>query len=99
MMNDTPGRMILVLADDDYRADCRRWLERKGYHVIDVTRGSDALILCARHTFDVVVMDMDLPESSGIDVLQSMRQSQPGLEALILTHNGLACFGEGRRTI
>lgn len=47
--------------------------------------GHEALVLLEKDNFDVVVLDIDLPDMSGIDVLKRIRQSHPRLPVLMLS--------------
>jgi len=49
-------------------------LMRRGYHVISVHDGEEALQCLAQHSFDLVLIDTDLPRLTGLDVLRVMRQ-------------------------
>lgn len=74
-------RSLRVLIADDYEANrvvLRRILERAGHHVVVVGSGEAALELLVEDAFDLVVIDLHMPEVSGLDVLQQARAMLAG---------------------
>ncbi len=66
--------LVLVVEDDHGLRDViRRGLEREGHTVLTAPDGETALSLVARHRVDVVLMDINLPDSDGRDVCTAMR--------------------------
>jgi two-component system OmpR family response regulator len=67
-------RTALVVEDDpDLRKLVRRYLEGMGMDVSEVAEGRAAILHVAVHRPDVVCLDLMLPELSGYDVCQYMR--------------------------
>ncbi|MBX3725640.1 MAG: response regulator [Xanthomonadales bacterium] len=74
-------RSLRVLIADDYEANrvvLRRILERAGHQVSVVGSGEAALEGLLADDFDLVVIDLHMPEVSGLDVLQQARVMQAG---------------------
>jgi DNA-binding response OmpR family regulator len=53
----------------------RDYLERAGFEVTTAANGADALRAFSRHRPDLVVLDLTLPETDGLDVARAMRRS------------------------
>lgn len=51
----------------------------------EAKNGKDMLELLRRDSFDAVVLDISLPDRSGLDVLKEIRKTHPSLPVLILT--------------
>ena len=67
---------ILVVDDnDDITALLSDLLESGGYDVTPINNGKDALNLILKETFDVILLDVTMPEFSGLDVIKSMKNS------------------------
>jgi len=69
----TTGRVLVV---DDYapnREGLRRLLERQGYAVTTASNGHDALEIVGRERPDLVLMDVVMPEISGVDVCAALK--------------------------
>ena len=89
MAKDTPPiNLLLVEDEDDFRETCARWMERKGHNVTEAPNAAEALTLCDRKQFDVAVVDMNMPNISGIEFLQRVKSDNIELEVIILTGQG-----------
>ena len=61
------------------------FLEKKGYEVITVSNGSDAFDQCAQQTFDLILLDEQMPGLSGLETLQKMKEIQPATPIVMVT--------------
>lgn len=61
------------------------YLQEKGYEVIPVNNGQDAIEQCREHTFDIVFLDENMPGLSGLEVLQEIKTLQPALPVVMIT--------------
>ena len=66
----------------------RNALEADGYVVEHVGSGERALVLLAAEGFDVVVLDLVLPDCDGLDVLARLRRQDPALPVVIVSARG-----------
>jgi two-component system cell cycle response regulator len=69
----TPINVLLVEDSAAIRALVRRMLVAGGHTVVEAARGADALALCRERQPDVVLLDVEMPEMSGWDVLAAMK--------------------------
>lgn len=82
----TSGERVLVVEDEHEMGRLlARGLASEGYTVELVSTGVDALILAAKMTFSVTVLDIMLPGMSGFEVCRRLRQNQPFMPILLLT--------------
>lgn len=80
------GERILVVEDEaTLCANIARALGRAGHTVTAVERGRDAISHLDRISFDLVITDLRLPDISGLDVLDHVRQTSPESVILIMT--------------
>lgn len=63
----------------------RRLLRREPCRVLTASRRSEALEIIDREHPQVVVSDQQMPEGSGVDLLQAVRQRQPDAVRILLT--------------
>jgi len=71
------GHWILVVEDDPFGLQLlTRILTARGYHVESASTGADALGYLAMQRFDLVLLDIQLPGLSGIDVAERIRSGQ-----------------------
>ena len=77
---------ILLAEDDDVmREYLARALERSGYAVSAVDRGTAALPLIERETFDLLLTDIVMPEMDGIELAQKAQEMAPGMRVMFIT--------------
>jgi len=64
-------------------------VESAGYRAVPVSDGAAAVEAFHRHRAEacLVVLDLDLPERSGLSCLEEIRRHHPGLPVLIITGN------------
>ncbi len=88
-MANSSGMNLLVVEDDpDFRETCARWMTRKGHQVAAAGHAQEALELCDQQTFDVAIVDMNMPGLTGLELLERMKSAQVETEVLILTGQG-----------
>ena len=61
------------------------FLEKKGYEVVTVSNGTDAIDQCKERSFDLVLLDEQMPGLSGLETLQKMKELQPSLPVVMVT--------------
>ncbi|MGE6781522.1 response regulator transcription factor [Ensifer adhaerens] len=81
-------RILLVEDNQDLAEGLSAILRGAGYAVDVVSDGASAHAVAATETFDLVILDLNLPEMDGLDVLRAMRARQNRAAVLILTARG-----------
>ena len=61
------------------------FLQKKGYEVITVSNGTDAIDECRRHNFDLVLLDEMMPGISGLETLQKIKEILPATPVVMVT--------------
>ncbi|MFN7008665.1 MAG: response regulator transcription factor [Allorhizobium sp.] len=80
---------ILLVEDNETLADGLSAILRGSGYAVDVVRdGASADAVTATESFDLVILDLNLPEMEGLEVLRSMRARQDRAAVLILTARG-----------
>ncbi len=84
--------MRLLLAEDDKTlgASLKKALEQNGYGVDWVQDGVTALQSAQQLQYSVMVLDINMPKMSGLDVLRTLRQQKNKLPVLVLTARNLS---------
>jgi two-component system cell cycle response regulator DivK len=68
-------RTVLVVEDNDLNMKLfHDLLEAQGYHVLQTKDGMEALKLARQHRPDLILMDIQLPEVSGIEVTKWLKE-------------------------
>ena len=80
---------ILVADDEDLQREAlARALRSAGHEVLPAGSGAEAVELVRSHAVDVVLTDLRMPEVSGIQVLQRVREIQPEIAVVVMTAYG-----------
>jgi len=61
------------------------FLEKKGYEVVTVSNGPDAIDQCRQQTFDLILLDEMMPGLSGLETLQQIKEIQPATPVVMCT--------------
>jgi two-component system KDP operon response regulator KdpE len=74
-MNEPTKTLVLVVDDEpQIRRLLTVSLEANAYHVLTAATGQESLVLAAQHRPAVVVLDLGLPDISGLEVLRRLRE-------------------------
>ncbi len=61
------------------------FLEKKGYEVTCASNGTDAIDLCSERSFDLVLLDEQMPGLSGLETLHRIKQIAPATPVVMVT--------------
>jgi two-component system OmpR family response regulator len=78
-------RLLLVEDDIHLAKGLRESLRNEGYSVDNVFNGHDAIVAIKSGDFDVVILDLGLPDIDGLEVLKQAKHIKKTLPVLILT--------------
>jgi CheY-like chemotaxis protein len=80
------GAQILVVEDDLVSAALvEAYLAEAGYDVVAVTDGAEAVAELGKRRFDLLILDINLPTLSGLEVFEIMLQKQIDTPAMFIT--------------
>ena len=66
---------ILVVDDESrIRAIIRKYAEFEGHEVTEAGDGMEAVLLCRNHTYDLIIMDIMMPELDGFSACREIRK-------------------------
>jgi two-component system cell cycle response regulator CpdR len=88
----------ILLAEDDrvMREYLTRALERSGYAVTAVDRGTEALPLLETERFDLLLTDIVMPEMDGIELAQRAGDIAPEMRVMFITGFAAVTLKAGR---
>lgn len=78
-------RILLAEDDEAMRLYLVRALERSGYHVVAVDRGTAALPYLESGGFDLLLTDIVMPEMDGIELAQRAGAIAPDMRVMFIT--------------
>lgn len=78
--------IVLIVDDDRLLTDLfRQAMTKKGFQVLEAYTGASALTLLETQNVQIVVLDMTLPDMTGLHVAQTLAQTHPHLPIAIAT--------------
>lgn len=88
-MNTSEIRVMVVDDHPMWRDGVARDLEEAGYRVVATAgEGAQAVRIAAATRPDVVILDLQLPDLSGVDVIQGLLEARPDVRILVLSASG-----------
>jgi DNA-binding NtrC family response regulator len=84
----TSGRVLVVDDEADIRESLETLLELEGYRVELATDGGDCLRKLDKAHYDLVLLDLMMPDKSGMEVLREMRQKDFETPVILMTAYG-----------
>ena len=97
-MESDKAMIRILLAEDDQvmREYLARALERAGYAVASVDRGTAAIPLLETESFDLLLTDIVMPEMDGIELARRAAEMVPGLRVMFITGFAAVTLKAGR---
>ncbi|MBN1813318.1 MAG: response regulator transcription factor [Anaerolineae bacterium] len=84
-----PGARILVVDDEvSIRRTLTQLFTRMGYQATEAASGQEALEQIAAQRFDLVILDIRMPDMDGTEVLRAARPAAPNTVFILLTAHG-----------
>src|SRR5947209_5944877 len=81
-------RLLIVDDDDQLRQTLARRFQRQGMEVAEAASGAAALAKAEQGRFDLTLLDLHLPDTTGIELLGKLKERQPEMEVIMLTAHG-----------
>ena len=78
-------RILLVDDEERFRVTLGKMLAAQGLEVHALASGAAALKEINRQAYDVVLLDIRMPEMDGIETLAAIKKDHPDVEVIILT--------------
>jgi signal transduction histidine kinase len=82
---ETKGRILVIDDEEGIREGCRRALEPQGFTVGTAATIQEALRQIQEGDFDLVLLDVMMPDGQGIDLLAPIHEKNPDTVCVIIT--------------
>lgn len=79
------AKVLIVDDEDRFRITLRKLLTTKGFDAEEAGSAAQAFEKMEQSEYDVVLLDVKMPEMSGIEALGRIKKSHPEVEVIILT--------------
>jgi len=82
------GRLLIIDDEERLRSLLARILQLEGYDVTTAANGKEGLRKLQQEPFPVVLSDVKLPDSNGIELTEKIKNNWPATEVIVLTAFG-----------
>src|ERR1041385_5174375 len=86
----TPASVLIIDDETAIRESLQTLLEVEDYHVTQAETAEQGLNFLASNTYDIVLLDISLPDRNGLDVLEEIRERDASLPIIMITAHGTA---------
>ena len=84
-LRDTRLRILVVEDDKKVASFLEKGLREEGYSVDVAHNGTDGLLKAHVHDYDLLLLDVMLPEKSGLEIVRDIRSRESSVPVLLLT--------------
>lgn len=83
-------KLNILLVDDEIRLlqEIEEFLSNKKYKIFKAIKPSEAFAILDKHHIDIVILDIRLPEMSGIEVLKKIKETHSEIEVIMVSGHG-----------
>jgi len=82
------GSVLIIDDEAEIRESLQTLLEMEGYDVETAANGQQGLARIAQRAFDLILLDLALPDRNGLDILADLHGQDPGLSVIMITAYG-----------
>lgn len=79
------NRILVVDDEDALRTVLSSELEGEGYKVASAADGSEAIEILKKEGFDLILLDIKMPNVDGFEVLKFVKETHPATKVIMLT--------------
>jgi len=79
------ARILIIDDEESLHKACRRVLERHGFFIEAAFTLHDGLQKVREQSFDLVLLDLMMPDGQGIDIIAPLREQDPDLACVVMT--------------
>ena len=92
MLNTTgagKAESVLIVDETNMRRTLADILRDEGYEVTAAATGEEAVELCSKGDYDIVLMDVRMPGMDGVEAFRQIRRHQEGVRVILMSAYGL----------
>ena len=94
------SKTVLIVEDNELHMKMfSDLLQNEGYNILQSTDGTDALDIVREHKPDLVIMDVQLPEISGLNITDSIKEDNELKDIPVIAVTAFAMKGDEARII
>jgi PAS domain S-box-containing protein len=81
----SPGSILIVDDEPSILEVLRQYLAERGYDIATAATAEEALRRAGERAFDVALVDLKLPDRTGLELIGPFQSAQPGLRCVVMT--------------
>ncbi len=82
------SRILIIDDDSDVRKVLRKMLENEGHSVDEATDGGKGVVAYQKKPADLVITDMIMPETEGIETIRELKRRNPDVKIIAISGGG-----------
>src|SRR6185369_1239956 len=86
--SSSAGSVLIIDDEAEIRESLQTLLEMEGFEVECAVNGDDGIARIGERSFDLVLLDLALPDRNGLDLLADLRANNPQLSIIMITAYG-----------
>ena len=79
------GKILIIDDEAGLRQMMARLLQRAGYEVTTAANGKEGIAFASEHTYDLLYLDIRMPDLNGLEVLKTVHAKFPNLPVVLFT--------------
>ncbi|MDF2154538.1 response regulator [Vibrio sp. CAU 1672] len=84
-----PVKRLLIVEDDEIQRDSiKQLIGQSDVHIVEVSRGEQALAELESHRYDCMILDLGLEDMTGFELLEGIRRSETAARVPIIVYTG-----------
>ena len=83
------GSVLIVDDEKNMRKTLADILQSEGYEVATAATGEEAIDLCSKQGYDVVLLDVRMPGIGGVETFRRLRRHQEGVRVILMSAYGV----------
>ena len=89
----TNAKLLIIDDEVEFASTLCQRLQLRGFDVTDVYSGGGGLAVLSTIEPEIVILDLKMPDMSGLDVLEGIKNHNQSIEVIMLTGHGSAASG------
>src|SRR5690348_17303957 len=86
--SSSAGSVLIIDDEAEIRESLQTLLELEGFEVDCAVNADEGITRIGERSFDLVLLDLALPDRNGLDLLADLRTSNPQLSVIMITAYG-----------
>ena len=78
-------KILIIDREPDIRKALETLLKKQGYQVQSASVGEEAMDALKSEPSDLVIMDINMPGTNGLQVMRNIKELEEGIEVIVLT--------------